>query len=155
MGPRRRSAALASERAARDYLRLEEIPRYLDACSGVYRPLAELLIGSGLRISEALALRVGDPELEDTGGTIVVYRSCKIDAVGSTKPDSFRSVEIGAGLCSVLRDQVARRAELASGDRAAAVLFVMPIRTVNALANTNTAKDATAQAAAFLREALH
>jgi Phage integrase, N-terminal SAM-like domain len=39
----------------RDYLRLDEIPRYLDACSEVYRPLAELLIGSGLRISEALA----------------------------------------------------------------------------------------------------
>jgi hypothetical protein len=34
----------------RDYLRLYEIPRYLDACSDVYRPLAELLIGSGLRI---------------------------------------------------------------------------------------------------------
>jgi len=37
-----------------------EIPRYLDACSDVYRPLAELLVGSGLRISEALALRIGD-----------------------------------------------------------------------------------------------
>jgi integrase len=83
-----------------------------------------------LRISEALALRVGDLELEDTGGTIVVYRSRKIDAVGSTKSDRFRAVEIGPGLCSVLRDQVARRAELASGDRAAAVLFVMPVRTI-------------------------
>jgi hypothetical protein len=29
----------------------------LEAGSGVYRPLAELLIGSGLRISEALALQ--------------------------------------------------------------------------------------------------
>ena len=31
----------------REYLRLSEIPRYLDSCSDVYRPLAELLIGSG------------------------------------------------------------------------------------------------------------
>jgi integrase len=55
----------------RDYLRLGEIPRYLDGCSDVYRPLAELLIGTGLRISEALALRVGDLELDDTGGTVI------------------------------------------------------------------------------------
>ncbi len=113
----------------RDYLRLDEIPRYLDACSGVYRPLAELLIGSGLRISEGLALRVGDLELEETGGTVVVYRSRKSDTVGSTKSDRFRAVEIGPSLCAVLRDQVARRAELAASDRAAAVLFVMPVRT--------------------------
>jgi integrase len=113
----------------RDYLRLDEIPRYLDACSDVYRPLAELLIGSGLRISEALALHVGDLELEATGGTIVVYRSRKRDTVGSTKSDRFRAVEIGPGLCSVLGDQVARRAEVAAGDRSAAVLFVMPVRT--------------------------
>jgi integrase len=41
----------------RDWLRVHEIGPYLDACSSVYRPLAELLIGSGMRISEALALR--------------------------------------------------------------------------------------------------
>jgi integrase len=93
----------------RDYLRLDEIPRYLDACSDVYRPLAELLVGSGLRISEALALRIGDLELEETGGAIVVYRSRKGSAVGSTKSDRFRSVEIGPGLSPVLQDQVARR----------------------------------------------
>jgi integrase len=113
----------------RDYLRLDEIPRYLEACSEIYRPLAELLIGSGLRISEALALRLGDVELEHSGGTIVVYRSRKRDGLGSTKSDRFRSVEIGPSLCGVLRDQMARRAELASGDRASAVLFAMPVRT--------------------------
>jgi integrase len=113
----------------RDYLRLDEIPRYLDACSDVYRPLAELLIGSGLRISEALALRVGDLELDATGGTIVVYRSRKRDTVGSTKSDRFRAVEVGPSLCAVLRDHVVRRAEHAEADRAAAVLFVMPVRT--------------------------
>lgn len=113
----------------RDYLRLDEIPRYLDACSDVYRPLAELLVGSGLRISEALGLRVADLELETTGGTIVVYRSRKKDALGSTKSDRFRSVEIGPALCAVLRDQIARRAECVDADKADSFLFVMPVRT--------------------------
>jgi len=58
----------------RDYLRLDEIPRYLEACAAAYRPLAELLVGSGLRISEALALRVGDLELDKRRGRIVVYK---------------------------------------------------------------------------------
>ena len=114
----------------REYLRLDEIPRYLDACSDIYRPLAELLVGSGLRISEALALRIGDLELDEAGGAIVVYRSRKGAAVGSTKSDRFRSVEIGPSLSSVLRDQVARSAEIAAGDRAGASLFTMPIRTM-------------------------
>ncbi len=130
VNPALRVQRLPPAHIERDYLRLDEIPRYLDACSDVYRPLAELLIGSGLRISEALALRIGDLELEGTGGTIVVYRSRKREAVGSTKSDRFRSVEIGPSLCIVLRDQVARRAELAAGDRLVAALFVMPIRTV-------------------------
>jgi integrase len=43
-----------------EYLRLHEIPVYLDACLDVYRPLAEVLLGAGLRISEAIALQVGD-----------------------------------------------------------------------------------------------
>jgi integrase len=130
VNPALRVGRLPPAHIERDYLRLDEIPRYLDACSSVYRPLAELLIGSGLRISEALALRIRDLELEETGGTVVVYRSQKTDSVGSTKSDRFRAVEIGPGLRAVLRDQVARRAELASGDRAAAFVFVMPVRTV-------------------------
>ena len=90
----------------REYLRLNEIPRYLDGCSDVYRPLAELLIASGLRISEALALRISDLELDDTGGAVIVYRSRKRDGTGSMKSDRFRSVEIGPGLCAVLRNRV-------------------------------------------------
>jgi hypothetical protein len=38
----------------REYLRLHEIPVYLDSYSPVHRPLAEVLVGSGLRISEAI-----------------------------------------------------------------------------------------------------
>ena len=50
----------------REYLRLHEIPLYLGSCSAVYRPLAELLIASGLRISEALALLMSDLDLEES-----------------------------------------------------------------------------------------
>jgi integrase len=121
---------LPSAHVEREYLRLDEIPRYLSSCLSVYRPLAELLIGSGLRISEALALRVGDLELEDSGGVIVVYRSRKRDTVGSTKSDRFRSVEIGPGLSGVLGEQLARRAELSVGDQRGALVFVMPERVV-------------------------
>ena len=62
--PAIRVARLPAAHNEREYLRLHEIPLYLDSCAEVYRPLAELLIGSGLRISEALALTVGDLELE-------------------------------------------------------------------------------------------
>jgi hypothetical protein len=40
----------------RDYLRIHEIDLYLSCCSTAYRPLAELLVSCGLRISEALGL---------------------------------------------------------------------------------------------------
>jgi len=127
--PALRVPRLPPRHLEREYLRLHEIPVYLDSCSGTYRPVAELLIGSGLRISEALALKVGDLELEDTGGVIVVYRSRKKDSVGSTKSGRFRSVEIGRGLSVALRDHLARRGEMASGDHTDAHVFVMPVRS--------------------------
>ena len=117
----------------RHYLRLREIPLYLDACLDVYRPLAEVLLHAGLRISEAIALQIGDLELEDAGGVIVVYRSQKKthaqgSANGSTKGDRFRCVEIGPRLSRVLKEQVARREEMGTGDRKDAPVFVMPVR---------------------------
>ncbi len=60
---------------------------------------------------------------------IVVYRSRKKnETVGSTKTDRFRSVEIGRGLSRVLRDHLARRGEMTSGEQRAAHVFVMPVR---------------------------
>lgn len=117
----------------RHYLRLQEIPLYLDACLDAYRPLAEVLLHAGLRISEAIALQIGDLELEDTGGVIVVYRSQKKthsqgSANGSTKGDRFRSVEIGPHLSGVLKDQIARRKESGTGKQPDAPVFVMPVR---------------------------
>ena len=132
VNPALRVQRLPPAHVEREYPRLTEIeiPRYLDACSDVYRPLAELLIGSGLRISEALALRISDLGLDATGGAIIVCRSRNKDGTGSTKSDRFRSVEIGPGLCAALRNQLARRAEMAAGDVNQAVLFVMPTRTI-------------------------
>jgi hypothetical protein len=57
---------LPVDRAEIDYLRVDEIERYLDACVEHYRPLAEFLIGTGARISEALAVRWTDLD-EDAG----------------------------------------------------------------------------------------
>jgi len=127
--PALRVPRLPPTHVEREYLRLHEIPVYLDSCSTVYRPLAELLLGSGLRISEALALKIADLELESAGGVIVVYRSRKTKMVGSTKSGRFRSVEIGQALSTLLRDHLARRGKMASGDQADAYVFVMPVRT--------------------------
>ena len=126
--PALRVERLPAAHIEREYLRLREIPIYLDSCSDVYRPLAEVLIGSGVRISEALALHLGDLELDDTGGVIVVYRSRKKAAIGSTKSNRFRSVEIGPRTSLVLRAQVAHRREFNTGLADNALVFVMPVR---------------------------
>lgn len=121
--PALRVPRLPAAHVEREYLRLHEIPLYLDSCSERYRPLAELLLASGLRISEALALRVGDLELEDSGGMIVVYRSQKQGSLGSTKSDRFRAVEIGRALSRVLSEQLARRAEATARPQREALVF--------------------------------
>ena len=41
----------------RPYLRLGQIHPYLDACGAHYRPLAAFLVGTGARVSEAIAPR--------------------------------------------------------------------------------------------------
>jgi integrase len=63
---------LPVERTEIDYLRLDEIEPYLDACGDFYRPLAEFLIGTGARISEALAVRWRDVDLD--AGVVRVAR---------------------------------------------------------------------------------
>jgi integrase len=101
---------LPNEHAEREYLRLDEIPIYLDACEPFYRPLAELLIATGMRISEALAL--GWQDIDFNNSAIRVMRSSKREGIGSTKGDRFRSVDFGPRLRSVLLDVKARQQEL-------------------------------------------
>jgi integrase len=93
-----------------DYLRLAEIDHYLDACSDHYRPVAEFLIGTGARISEALAVRWPDLDLDHS----VVRMYLQSDGDGGTaqtKSKRFRVVAIGPGLVETLRDLRARRQE--------------------------------------------
>jgi integrase len=114
---------LPADHREMDYLRLEEIPRYLDACSATYRPLAEVLIACGLRISEALALTWKDLDLG--GRSIRVLRSRKRGGDGSTKGDRFRSVDFGPRIADLLAD--VRAARSAHGPvRRADQVFVGP-----------------------------
>jgi integrase len=100
------------ERQELEYLRMHEIGPYLDACADYYRPLADLL-GSGLRISEALALRFGHLDFEH--GVIRVYgqRDRQGDATKSTKGKRFRSAQIGPSLSASL---VEMRRDRGAGD---------------------------------------
>jgi integrase len=93
-----------------DYLRLDEIPRYLDACDDGYRPLAEALIATGLRISEALALTWAD--VDWSARSLRVLRSRKAQGHGSTKSDRFRAVGFGSRLEALLRDLRTARAPI-------------------------------------------
>ena len=104
---------LPAAHVERDYLRLDEIPRYLDACTPIYRPLAELLIATGMRISEAIALAWRDVDLENSA--IRVLRSGKPNGDGSTKGDRYRSVDFGPRAGVVLRDLRARQQEHGGG----------------------------------------
>jgi hypothetical protein len=87
---------LPVERAELDYLRLGEIDRYLDACVEHYRPLAEFLIGTGARISEALATRwhawISTPAwcASRASGHAALTRPCRLRASGSVPCRSGR-----------------------------------------------------------------
>lgn len=111
----------------REYLRLHEIPVYLDACDEAFRPLAETLIGTGMRISEALALTLVDVDLHR--GAVIVSRSGKDGGrIGSTKGDRYRRVEIGPALTTVIGEQIARRLEQTTCAARETLLFVTPVR---------------------------
>jgi integrase len=93
---------LPVERRELDYLHVHEIDPYLDACTAHYRPLAELLIGTGARISEALALTWNDIDLDQ--GLIHIRRQRPRRGTSSrpTKGKRQRSVLIGPRLRATL-----------------------------------------------------
>ena len=86
----------------------EQVARVLDLMQGEQRLLAQLLYGTGLRISEALQLRVKDLDFE--------YRTL---IVRSGKGDKDRAVMLPAALVAPLREQLARARQLWSLDREA------------------------------------
>lgn len=115
---------LPVERAEIDYLRLDEIERYLDACISHYRPLAEFLIGTGARTSEALAVRW--PDVDFARGVVRISRQRARSGEGTapTKGKRFRSVQIGPRLASTLQEL--RDSRVSSGSEDAGWLFLCP-----------------------------
>jgi integrase len=110
----------------REWLRLHEIDPYLHACMPGYRPLAQLLIATGMRISEALALVWDDVDFRRR--VVRVYRSAGKGSAGATKGKRFRSVDIGPRLVESMQDLRARQAEVLAGDVTRGRIFKMPIR---------------------------
>ena len=99
-----------------DYLRLAEIDRYLDTTSDHYRALAEFLIGTGARISEAVRVRWTDLELDHAVVRIYRQRERRAEGDAPTKGKRFRPVLIGPRLVQTLRDLRARREEHGTAD---------------------------------------
>jgi integrase len=84
--------------------------------------LAELLIGTGTRIGEALALTWADVDWRSSA--IHVRRAIKQGgSIGSTKSDRARRVELGPRLLGILRDLHAIERELSTGADADALVF--------------------------------
>lgn len=123
-GSKRERIKLPAEHKEMDFLRIEEIPRYLDGCSDTYRPLAELLIATGLRISEALALTWADVDWRHRALRIV--RSRKREGDGSPKGRRSRSVAFGPRIEQILRDLHARQSEQQAGELRASPIFIGP-----------------------------
>jgi integrase len=107
-----------------DFLRLDEIPRYLDACPGYYRPLAGFLLGTGCRISEALAVRWEDVDLADRSVRITRQRDRYTAGTTQTKGKRLRRVDIGPQLADELRRR--RAARMAGGVDDSGWLFLCP-----------------------------
>jgi integrase len=98
---------LPAHRQELDYLRMAEIEPYLEACSQSYRPLAEFLIGTGARVSETVAVRLGDLELSNRVVRIYRQRGRQGLTTSQTKGKRFRSVHIGPRLVDTLKSHVA------------------------------------------------
>jgi integrase len=116
--------ALPLEQDEIEYLRLAEIVSYVDGCADHYRPLAEFLIGTGARVSEAVATRWADLELQQ--GVVRIYRQRArgSDGTRTTKGKRSRSVQIGPRLRETLRG--VRTGRLAQGVDDGGWIFLCP-----------------------------
>jgi integrase len=94
------------------FLTREQALVYLDSCDAWYRPLAEILVGAGLWIGEAIAL--GWPDVDWDGSALEVSRSAKdSDIVGTPKGHRLRTVLPAPYLLDVLRDH--RKGQASAG----------------------------------------
>lgn len=92
---------LPYERPSIKPLTRNEARRYLDTCAQEYRVLAEVLIGAGLRIGEALALEWSDIGWDTA--TLSITKTFKVGGTGTPKGDRGRSVVVARYLVDVLR----------------------------------------------------
>ena len=103
---------LPVEKVEIDYLKLAEIDHYLQACPDYYRALAEFLIGSGARISEAIRARWDDLEPDRS----LVRSTDSARAAPITARDQGQTVSPGADRAWPGRD-AARPAGASPGER--------------------------------------
>jgi integrase len=107
---RRGDLLLPRQRPPLRVLDATEARDYIAACADWFEPLARLLLGTGMRLGEAIALEWSDVDLD--GAVITVSRSSKLVAkgdsyttgVGGTKSDRVRSVAIDSALVATLRE---------------------------------------------------
>jgi integrase len=99
---------LPYERPTMLHLNRTEALRYLAHCKSWYRPFAEVLIGAGLRVGEAIALEWRDVDWD--GSAFSVVRAAKPEGVGTPKGDRGRVVMIAPYLIELLRDHRSRQA---------------------------------------------
>jgi integrase len=113
---------LPYERPTMHYLTRQQALVYLDSCDTWYLPLAEVLLGAGLRIGEAIALEWRDVDWD--GSALQVSRSVKDSGkVGTPKGDRSRTVLLAPYLLDVLRGH---RNEQASGGGLDKLVFRSP-----------------------------
>lgn len=98
---------LRVERQEPKYLKLAEIPVYLGAAPDHYRPLAAFLIGTGARVSEAIAVRVDDLDIQDRKARITGQRDGTEKR--GTKTQRARSVYFGPRLADTLQTLILQR----------------------------------------------
>ena len=119
----------------RDFLRMHEIDGYLEACPAYYRLLAELLVATGARISEALALKWDDVDFEASAIRIYRQRDRAGTGTAATKGKRFRAVQVGPRMLAALKGH---RSD--GNHQAADWLFVCPSSTRGRYADRNSSE---------------
>ena len=94
---------------------------YLTGAPAWYRPMAEVLLGAGLRIGEALALEWRD--LDRDASTLRVERAYKLGVIGTPKFNSKRTIAMDSAVIAALTEH--RKAQLAAGQRSS-IIFAGP-----------------------------
>jgi integrase len=112
---------LPYERPTMSFLDREQALAYLDAAPAWYRPLAETLIGAGVRIGEAIALEWRDVSWDS--GVLAVSRTVKVGGTGTPKGDKARNVVTAGYLLEILREH---RAEQTHEGHASPFVFLSP-----------------------------